>query len=105
MLDQVSFVGVVTKQSPVVLVLAALVLLFGIASGDRDGFFPALLIAGALVAFYFWLRRARLSVVSTSGVEIAVAVRGMSPDQVEAFVEAVERERWRLVGGRAQRAA
>ena len=92
-LDAVASCGLVTKSLPLLLVVAAIVALFGFVQfyqrSEAGTGVVLLLVAAAFVAAYFWTRSAVLAIAS-AGETIAVAVKGMSRDAIADFIETLE---------------
>jgi hypothetical protein len=95
-LDSVASCGLVTKSHPLLLLLAALALIFGLSgifiqSGDGQWIF--LVAAVILVVAYFATRRSLISIASNGGQAILVPAKSMSRSAIVEFFEAIEREK------------
>ena len=93
MLDQVSFCGVESRSQPLLLVLAAVAALLGIAGVGGDDARLMLLGAAVVLAAIFFATRQSVVTVSSSGGRPSVTTRGLSRDSIEQSVSAVENAR------------
>ncbi len=92
-LDAVASCGLVTRNVPSLLVIAAGIAAFGLVqfsqgSGGTGVFL--LLVAAAFIAAYF-LTRSSVLAITSAGEAIAVALKGMGHDAVEEFIETLEK--------------
>jgi hypothetical protein len=90
-LNSLSSCGLVTKSSPVLLLLAGLSLLASFVAKDNGS--VAVGIAVVLAVAYFLTRRSVISLAPNGGQPIVVPTSGMSRNDIVNFLEAVEREK------------
>ena len=101
-LDAVSSCGVVSKNYPILLLLAVVVGGFGALrftqeNGDQNMTYGLLLAAAALVATYFLTRTVVLA-ISSPGQSITISAKGMKPDALRAVVDDVEQAKLKYLG-------
>ncbi len=102
-LDAVSSCGVVSKNHPILLVMALIAGGLGAFGLGQKGDIAYGLFLGAavLIAAYFLTRSAVLA-VSSAGQSIAVSAKGMKHEALVAFVDDVEQAKLRYLGKIAQ---
>lgn len=91
-LDAVASCGLITRSSPLLLILAAIAVA-GAFIQRGDSLVGLLVVAVVLVVAYFLTRKAVISVASNGGQTILVPTKVMNRDAIIGFIEAVEREK------------
>jgi hypothetical protein len=97
-LDSVASCGLVTKSRPLLLVLAAIIVIGGVAQNDSGLKVMSILAAIILVGAFFVTRKAVIAISSNGGEQIIVPVKGMSRDEIIAFLEMLDDARLKLTG-------
>ena len=81
-----------TKSYPIILILAAIVIVVAFAErGDITAYLVILSVI--LVVAYFLTRQAVLSISSNGGEAIVAPVKGMSQERITKFIDALENEK------------
>jgi len=93
-LDAVSSCGVVSKSHPILLLLAVLAVLLGaflLSTGAEDRSIPnSLILASVVLAIAYFLTREVVLSISSPGESITVSAKGLEPDVLVGFIDAVE---------------
>jgi hypothetical protein len=89
-LDSLASCGLLTKSTPVLLLLAGLAVIAAFVANNN---FLLFVIAIGLGIAYFLLRRAVISIDSNGGQSIVVPTKGMNRTAIIAFLEAIEHEK------------
>jgi hypothetical protein len=97
-LDSVASCGLVTKSYPVLLILAAISAIAGIIQRESNGLVTLLFVALCFVAAYFLTRSGVITVRSNGGEHIDVSTKGMKPEIIRTFVEAVVEAKLKFIG-------
>ncbi len=95
-LDCVASCGLVTRSRPLLLVIAAIVGIVGIAQNSNDLKAWSIIAAMILVGVYFITRKAVIAISSNGGEQIMAPVKGMSRDAIIEFLEALDDARLKL---------
>lgn len=102
-LDAVSSCGIISKNYPILLLLAILIGGFGALrrlfeeGGDQSMTYGLILVAVVLIVAYF-LTRTMVLAISSPGESIRVSVKGLSQDALLALVDDVERAKLNYLG-------
>jgi hypothetical protein len=81
-----------TKSYPIILIMAAIVVVYALAEHGRIA--PYLFfISVILIAIYFATRQAVLLISSDGGEAIVAPVKGMGQEKITKFVDALENEK------------
>jgi len=101
-LDAVSSCGILSKNYPILLILAAIAALLGVLSvamnvGEGKFRTGAFLLAIGLAIAYFLLRKVVLA-ISSAGESITVSAAGQKPDAMIGFIESVEQAKLAYLG-------
>lgn len=101
-LDAVSSCGVVSKSHPILLLLAILTVLFGaflLSAGGEERSIPnGLILVGVVLAIAYFLTREVVLSISSPGESITVSARGLEPDVLIGFIDAVEQAKLKYLG-------
>jgi hypothetical protein len=88
-LDAVASCGLVTKSYPILLILAAVSAIAAIIQRSSGALGTLLFIALCFVAAYFFTRSGVITIRSQGGEHIDVPAKGMKPEIIRGFIEAV----------------
>ena len=91
-LDSVASCGLTTRSYPIALIIAAALLVIAFIERN-DAATYLVLLSVILVVAYFLTRRAVLSISSNGGQAILVPTKGMSPDSITKFIDALEKQK------------
>lgn len=97
-LDSVASCGLVTKSYPILLIIAAISAIAAIIQRDSGGLGVLLFIALCFVAAYFLTRSGVITIRSNGGEHIDVPAKGMKPEVIRTFVEAVVEAKLKFIG-------
>jgi hypothetical protein len=97
-LDCVASCGLVNRSRPLLLVIAAVVGIGGIAQNNNDLRVGSIIAAMILVGAYFITRKAVIAISSNGGEQIMAPVKGMSREATIEFLEALDDARLKLTG-------
>lgn len=97
-LDAVSSCGLVTRSFPLLLVVAAIAILFAFTQEQTSDHYTFLIVGAIFVIAYFFTRAGVISVSSSGGEGIAVPTKGMNREQILYFLESVAEARLRYTG-------
>lgn len=89
-LDAVASTGLRTLSRPILLVIAAILILLAIGFSN-NGSTGLVLIAAVLVAIYFATRRRSIVVESAGGFLMSIPARDLSMDECYFMIQAVDR--------------
>jgi hypothetical protein len=97
-LDCVASCGLITKSMPLLLVIAAIIGLVGIAQNNGDLKVLSIIAAIILVGAFFITRKAVIAISSNGGERILVPIKGMSRDKIIDFLETLDDARLKFIG-------
>jgi hypothetical protein len=101
-LDAVSSCGVVAKSHPILLLLAVVAVLLGaflLSTGIQESNIPnGLILASVALAIAYFLTRAVVLSISSPGESITVSAKGLEPDVLIGFIDAVEQAKLKHLG-------
>jgi hypothetical protein len=101
-LDAVSSCGVVSKSYPILLLLAVVALLLGAllqVTGIEEGNVQnGLFLASVALGIVYFLTRAVAFSIASPGESITVSARGLKPDVLIGFIDAVEQAKLEYLG-------
>jgi hypothetical protein len=101
-LDAVSSCGVVSKSYPILLLLAVVALLLGallqVTGIEEDNIRNGLFLASVALCIAYLLTRAVAFSIASPGESITVSVRGLKPDVLIDFIDAVEQAKLKYLG-------
>ncbi len=97
-LDSVASCGLVTKSYPVLLILAAISAIAAIIQHENNVLVTLLFIALCFVVAYFLTRSGVITIRSNGGEHIDVPAKGMKPEIIRTFVEAVVEAKLNYIG-------
>jgi hypothetical protein len=101
-LDAVSSCSVASKSHPILLLLAVAALLLGVFllnTGTEESNIPnGLIIASIVLAIAYFLTRVVALSISSPGEAITVVAKGLEPDTIIRFIDAVEQAKLQYLG-------
>ncbi len=95
-LDCVASCGLVTRSRPLLLIIAAIIGIIGIAQNNNDLKVGSIIAAMILIGAYFITRKAVIAISSSGGEQIMAPVKGMSRDAIIEFLEMLDDARLKL---------
>lgn len=97
-LDAVASCGLVTKSYPILLIIAAISAIAAIIQRENGGLGVLVFVALCFVGAYFVTRTGVITISSKGGEHIDVPAKGMKPEIIRTFVEAVVEAKLKFIG-------